>query len=46
LVSICKHMGLNACVNDTTNTLTTRIIFGTDRNPVLVYTHLDTGEQE
>ena len=46
LVSICKHAGLNACVNDTTNTLTTKIIFGNDRNPQLVYTHLDTGEQE
>ncbi len=27
-------------VNDTTNTLTTRIIFGTERNPKLVYTDL------
>ncbi len=34
-------------VNDTTNTLTTKIIFGDDRyNTQLVYTHLDTGEQE
>ena len=46
LVSICKHAGLNACVNDTTNSLTTKIIFGNDRHPQLVYTHLDTGEQE
>lgn len=46
LVSICQHAGLNACVNDTTNSLTTKIIFGNDRRPELVYTHLDTGEQE
>ena len=32
-------------VNDTTNSLTTRIIFGKDRNPKLVYTDLATGEQ-
>ena len=32
-------------VNDTTNTLTTRIIVGKDRNPRLVYTDLATGEQ-
>ena len=31
-------------VNDTTNTLTTKIIFGNDRNPNLVYTDLATGE--
>lgn len=31
-------------VNDTTNSLTTRIIFGKDRNPNLVYTDLATGE--
>lgn len=31
-------------VNDTTNTLTTRMIFGKDRNPSLVYTDLATGE--
>lgn len=31
-------------VNDTTNSLTTRIIFGKDRNPNLVYTNLATGE--
>ena len=46
LVNICKHAGMNACVNDTTNSLTTKIIFGNDRHPQLVYTHLDTGEQE
>ena len=46
LVNICKHAGLNACVNDTTNSLTTKIIFGNDRKPELVYTHLETGEQE
>lgn len=32
-------------VNDTTNTLTTRIIFGKERNPQLVYTDLATGIQ-
>lgn len=31
-------------VNDTTNTLTTRIIFGKEKNPKLVYTNLATGE--
>lgn len=31
--------------NDTTNTLTTRIIFGKERHPRLVYTDLATGEQ-
>lgn len=31
-------------VNDTTNSLTTRIIFGKDRNPNLVYTDLATGK--
>lgn len=31
-------------VNDTTNTLTTRIIFGRERNPNLVYTDLATGK--
>ena len=31
-------------VNDTTNSLTTRIIFGTERKPDLVYTDLATGE--
>lgn len=31
-------------VNDTTNSLTTRIIFGRERNPKLVYTDLATGE--
>ena len=32
-------------VNDTTNSLTTRIIFGNNRKPSLVYTDLATGEQ-
>lgn len=32
-------------VNDTTNTLTTRIIFGKERHPNLVYTDLATGNQ-
>ena len=31
-------------VNDTTNSLTTRIIFGTERRPKLVYTDLATGK--
>ena len=31
-------------VNDTTNSLTTRIIFGTERHPSLVYTDLATGK--
>lgn len=31
-------------VNDTTNTLTTRIIFGKERKPNLVYTNLATGK--
>ena len=31
-------------VNDTTNTLTTRIIFGNERKPKLVYTDLATGQ--
>lgn len=35
----------NASVNDTTNSLTTRIIFGKERKPKLVYTDLATGEQ-
>lgn len=32
-------------VNDTTNSLTTRIIFGKNKKPNLVYTDLATGEQ-
>lgn len=32
-------------VNDTTNQLTTRIIFGKEKKPKLVYTDLATGEQ-
>lgn len=32
-------------VNDTTNSLTTRIIFGGEKHPKLVYTDLATGEQ-
>ena len=31
-------------VNDTTNSLTTRIIFGKEKHPKLVYTNLATGE--
>ena len=33
-------------VNDTTNSLTTRIIFGKEKHPKLIYTHLDTGMAE
>ena len=33
-------------VNDTTNSLTTRIIFGKERNPKLVYTDLATGKSD
>ena len=32
-------------VNDTTNSLTTKIIFGKERRPNLIYTDLATGEQ-
>lgn len=32
-------------VNDTTNQLTTSLIFGNDKHPTLVYTDLATGEQ-
>ena len=32
-------------VNDTTNSLTTRIVFGKEKKPNLVYTDLATGEQ-
>lgn len=33
-------------VNDTTNSLTTRIIFGTEKKPELVYTDLATGKTD
>lgn len=32
-------------VNESTNQLTTKIVFGRERNPVLVYTDFETGEQ-
>ena len=32
-------------MNDSTNSLTTRIVFGKDRKPTLLYTDLATGEQ-
>ena len=32
-------------VNDTTNSLTLKIVFGKERNPTLIYTDLATGEQ-
>lgn len=32
-------------VNDSTNTLTTHLIFGNEKNPALVYTDLATGQQ-
>lgn len=45
LVDICKAAGVDACYNDTTNTLVTKIVFGKERNPKLLYTDLTTGEQ-
>ena len=45
LVDICKATGNDATVNDTTNSLTTKIIFGNEKHPKLVYTDLATGEQ-
>ena len=36
----------NMTVNDTTNTLTTRIIFGNEKKPKLVYTNLSTGKTD
>ena len=33
-------------VNDTTNSLTTRIIFGKEKHPRLVYTDLATGKSD
>ena len=42
LVEICHKLGImNVTVNDTTNTLTTKIIFRNDKNPDLVYTNLE-----
>ena len=35
----------NGSVNETTNTLTQKIVFGSDPKPKLVYTNLATGEQ-
>ena len=32
-------------VNDTTNSLTTKIVFGKERHPKLIYTDLATGKQ-
>ena len=40
LVSICRHSGIDCSVNDTTNSLTTKIIFGNNRKPELEYTDL------
>lgn len=37
--------GGKSTVNDSTNNLTTRIIFGSERHPGLVYTDLATGKQ-
>ena len=45
LVDICKATGMDATVNDTTNSLTTKIIFGNEKKPKLVYTDLATGKQ-
>lgn len=44
LVDICNKSGVDACVNDTTNTLVTKIVFGKEKNPKLVYTDLATGK--
>lgn len=41
---LAKMAGMT--VNDTTNTLTTRFIFGENRKPQLVYTDLATGKQD
>lgn len=42
LVSIVKKMhGINVCLNDTTNTLSTRIIFGNNRNPQSQFNYRD-----
>ncbi len=42
LVSIVKSLhGINACVNDTTNTLSTKIIFGNNRNPQKSFNYRD-----
>ena len=45
LVDICKADGVSASVNDTTNSLVTKIVFGKEKHPKLVYTDLATGEQ-
>lgn len=45
LVAIVKNLGMDACENDTTNGLTTKIIFRGEKHPTLVYTDLATGEQ-
>lgn len=45
LVDICKADGVGASVNDTTNSLVTKIVFGKEKHPKLIYTDLATGEQ-
>lgn len=45
LVDICKAAGVNATVNDTTNSLVTKIVFGKEKHPKLIYTDLATGKQ-
>lgn len=45
LVDICNAGGIKATVNDTTNSLVTKIVFGNEKKPTLVYTDLATGEQ-
>lgn len=45
LVDICNAGGVKATVNDTTNSLVTKIVFGNEKKPKLVYTDLATGEQ-
>lgn len=45
LVDICRASGVDADVNNTTNSLVTKIVFGNEKKPKLVYTDLATGEQ-
>ena len=42
---LAREILADLAVNDTTNSLTTKIIFGNNRKPKLVYTDLATGEQ-
>lgn len=40
LVALCRAEGVKATVNDTTNSLVAKIVFGNDKHPRLVYTDL------